>query len=345
MSKEFALSFFPSVLSFISSPDLRDTRISFLVDAWDAIFPDEVASLCSLPPQRSNVPQRPCLAIAASLGAWIGFRLGSFHHKRLQVDGVENNILVHSIHNTWSKSLLAFGSMNVVAIMHHCIIPPPSTYQNMHSTRRYIDNILWSADCIFTGVSSIHLSVLVFMLYSVHHRMNQNSIINVKTKKIQFKRVVKTWEIMVHVLMFGVAGAIPIPYQLLYNGNVDFLAAMSTSVELTYIIPVIIAANLLFPLAADTAINVSGRYSRASSTGARIAILGGMLLVGGIALDASLCFFVSNYLPSIKTSAFLNDVYHVATPVFLGCDIAFWGMNMWITNAIYELSAQDMKEL
>ena len=84
MSKEFAKSFFPSFTTLISTPSISPI---FLVNAWDNIFPDDVSTLCRIPPRRSLtfvIPNRPCLALAALLGVYIGLILGGRRRKYVQ---------------------------------------------------------------------------------------------------------------------------------------------------------------------------------------------------------------------------------------------------------------------
>lgn len=335
MSKEFAQSFFPSLTSFVSSPDLAP---SFLVDAWNAIFPDNVTTICRLPPTHTFIPQRPCLAIAAMIGAFIGLHLGSDRRMLHREDGA-HGILAVSIHDTWSKSLITFGSMNVVALIHHCIIPPPTSYQNYHSARKHVDNILWGADCIFTGLSSINLTIMAWLLYNSYTEKNNSKEVK------SMKRSIMRLRISVHISLFAIAATLPMLLQLFRNGHIDFWAAASTSIEMVYLLPVGVAASFLFPLAIASAFNVLGMCNKRSITGARVAILGGTLVLASLPLDAPLCNFVSKQASSIKISPLLNDVYHLPTLLFMGCDVAFLGLNMWVNDLIHELSAQNKKNL
>ena len=334
MSKDFAQHFFPQVTSFVSSPDISPYLVA---DAWNYLFPDEVADLCTLPPRVGISPQRPCLAIAAMMGVLIGFTLALRIGKGNLGQG-KRDVLAVSIHNTWSKSLIAFGTMNLSAVLHHCFYPPPLSYNNAHVARRFVDNTLWGVDCICTGISSMHLLALAGLLYIKYmHPTKETTII---------RGQVSILNTFVYATMILIAAALPILGQLYHFGNVNFMSTASASIELIYLIPTVTAACCLFPFVAASAFNMSGNCSRKSINGARVAILGGIAVLAGLPLDAPLCYFVSEHLPTIKTSAFLNDVYHLATFVFLGCDIGFLGLNMWINALIqHDQSTENKKGL
>mmetsp|Transcript_4553 Transcript_4553/g.10201 ORF Transcript_4553/g.10201 Transcript_4553/m.10201 type:complete len:337 (+) Transcript_4553:99-1109(+) len=335
MSKEFAQSFFPSFTSFVSSPDLAP---SFLVNSWDFIFPDDVVTLCSLPPKVAYIPRRPCLAIASLIGAYIGLNLKSGRRILPREDSI-HAILVNSIHESWVKSRVAFGLMNVAALLHHCIIPPPISYQNMNSARKYVDNITWGADCIFTGLSSINLFIMAWLVYKSCAEKKSSKEVKSLTHSIGRLRL------SVHVALFTIAVTLPMILDLVFrNGHIDFWSAASTTVEMVYLIPLGAAASLLFPLVVATAFKDFGVCKKGSVDGARVAIFGAILIMASLPLDASLCYFVSNHVPNIKTSPLLHDIYHLPTLLFVGCDVVFWGFHMWINDLINELLAKNIKD-
>ena len=100
----------------------------------------------------------------------------------------------------------------------------------------------------------------------------------------------------------------------------------------------------LFPPLIVSALNVSGECNKDSIVGAWIAIFGGVVLVLGVVFDAQLCYFVSDNLPSIKASPILYDMFNLVTLVFLGCDIAFLGLNIWVHSLTRDLVVQKGKE-
>ena len=154
MSKEFAVSFFPTVTAIVAS---HATASPFVVNVWNLIFPDDVAKLCEIPSSIQNQirpplelysiedhynPRRPCLALAALIGAFVGFKLGTRNRRLLKSNKKTHNILRHnefhsackkdeaeriqearkmllcSVRDSWSTSLFTFGCMNIVGLLH-----------------------------------------------------------------------------------------------------------------------------------------------------------------------------------------------------------------------------------
>jgi hypothetical protein len=78
------------------------------------------------------------------IGAYIGMRsrsvrdLGRSHKDHASSRGV----LEISIYKSWATSLTAFGLMNTVALVHHCLLPPPKTYGDSNIHRKIFDNFL-----------------------------------------------------------------------------------------------------------------------------------------------------------------------------------------------------------
>mmetsp|Transcript_13078 Transcript_13078/g.27778 ORF Transcript_13078/g.27778 Transcript_13078/m.27778 type:complete len:338 (+) Transcript_13078:115-1128(+) len=337
MSKEFSQRFFPKFTSFLSSPDLAP---SFLVGAWNNIFPEDVSILCSLPPKIAYFPQRPCLAIAAIYGAFIGLNSHFRRKKRtLHHDDSARRILAVSIQDSWSRALLAFGSMNVAALVHHCIIPPPKSYRNELSAREFIDSILWAADCIFTGLSSINLFIMAYLLYISYTKKF------ISTETLSLKQTIKRLRKSAHVSLLAIAVTTAMCLQLYCDGYFDFWVALRASIGMVYLIPLKAAALCLLPFALACAFNVSGAFNTRSVTGARIAILGTMLIPASLCFDASMCRFVSKHAPNIKSSLLLHDVHHLPTLIFIGCDITFVGFDIWVNGLIQELLTQNKKGL
>lgn len=270
------------------------------------------------------------------IGAYIGLNLG-IKRRRLHIrkDGAQSSLSI-SIQETWSKSLMAFGGMNIVALLHHCIIPPPATYEDGFSDMRYIDTILWAADCIFTGLSSTQLIGIAWLVFSCC------------TKKLGVNEemaVLKNYSSIMRGILASVlatAYIIPILIQLFYNEKIDIWRSACTSIEFIYFLPLGMGTALLFPFVFASAINAFEvcKNSLKSISGSQVAVLGGIIPVVGVALDATLCYTVTEYVPSIKTSPFFYDVYHTPTLVFIGCDIAFLGLDMWVDALTSELIAK-----
>ena len=336
MSKVFAQSFFPSFTSFVSSPNLAP---SFLVIAWDAIFPDDVGAICGLPQDASILHlSRPCLGVAAMIGAYIGLKSRSFKDGRgNQNDYVsDRGMLGFCIYEAWTKSRTAFGLMNLVALAHHCIVPPRKSYHSFNSHRKLVDNLLWAADCIFTGVSSIHLTIMALLIYRLYAvKKNSSDVTSLTRSTFRMKMIVS-------MSLVSFASSLSILHQLCRNERIDLWAATGTFTEMIYLIPLASASLFLFPLVIHSASKMCPVKN--SFTGARIAILGGIFVLMSLPLDSSLCYFVSSNAPSIKTSPLFYDIFHLPTLVFLGCDLSFLGLDMWLNSLMHELIEQNKKE-
>ena len=336
MSKVFAQSFFPSFTSFVSSPNLAP---SFLVIAWDAIFPDDVGAICGLPQDASILHlSRPCLGVAAMIGAYIGLKSRSFKDGRgNQNDYVsDRGMLGLYIYESWTKSLTAFGLMNLVALAHHCILPPRKSYHGSNSHRKLVDNLLWAADCILTGVSSIHLTIMALLIYRMY-AVNKNF-----SDVASLTRSTSRMKMIVSISLVSCAASLSIMHQLCRNESIDLWAATGTFTEMIYLIPLASASLFLFPLVIYSASKMCPVEN--SVAGARIAILGGFFVLMSLPLDSSLCYFVSSNAPSIKISPLFYDIYHLPTLVFLGCDLSFWGLDVWMNALMHEFIEQNKKE-
>ena len=305
MSKEFVQSFFPFVTSYVSSKRAP----SVFLHAWNFIFPD----ICNQYQHRHEAAssplqiQRPCLAMAAVLGAFIGIQYG----RGIKNCNQKRDDLISLINESWSKSSTYFGCMNISALVHHCIFP---------------SNVSWALDCAFTGVSSLHLfttSILVGLEFS-------ERFWNIMEKKTMetIERHIRTLEgavkvvvaITIHTLMSVFGG----------DNEVEIsVTGASSAVELFYFVPLFMAICALFPI---TIIGIIYKNSNASCRGPLIALLGGALIIAATFLGESICKFVSDYLPSINDSRLLYDCYHLPTIVFLGCDISFYGLGIWMKD-------------
>ena len=303
MNKEFAHSFFPFVASFASSSERAP---SFILDAWNFIFPDA----CDLkhPPNLPLNMQRPCLAMAAVLGAYIGLREIKKSNEK------HDDLLIAAINNFWSMSYICFGCMNIVALVHHCIFP---------------SNFSWFLDCIFTGVSSLNLvtlSVLLWSLYGLEYygekleRLNDSTdrfvkIINGATKIIA--------AIMIHTTMTILGGD--------DDEMIVSTKAVSSAVELFYLVPLQMAVFVLFPI---TLIGAVVRNEIVSRRGPLITLLGGALVVAAALLGESICQFIVDNTPWVNDSSLLYDCYHLPTIFFLGCDVSFYGLGLWVKDLV-----------
>lgn len=223
--------------------------------------------------------------------------------------------------------------MNIVAFFHHCIIPPPSSYHSTNSARRFIDSTLWALDCIFTGISSIWLIVTAWMMYNLYTNQYDADVESIKRtiKRFQFILIGSLYFILVLSMLL---------IQHVINGNVtDIWKVASTAIELIYLIPVQFAALSLLPLAIARSFNIHNNED--SRAGAFLALLGGFLIVASLPLDYSLCYYISTNAPIIKESTILYDAFHLPTLVFLGCDISFFGLQMWVNALTQQYEQPD----
>eukprot|EP00986_Skeletonema_menzelii_P010721 scaffold5350_cov127-Skeletonema_menzelii.AAC.1 len=295
MSKEFVQSFFPFITSYVSS----ERAPIVILHAWNFIFPDT----CKHHHEAALSPlqiQRPCLAMAAVLGAFIGIKYG----RGIKNCNQKHDDLISLINESWSKSSTLFGCMNISALVHHCIFP---------------SNVSWALDCAFTGVSSLHLfttSILLWILWI-------ENVMEEKTIEI-IERHIRIIEGAAKVV---VAITIHTAMSVLGDSRVEIsVAGASNAVELFYFVPLFMSICVLFPI---TIIGVIYKNSNSSCRGPLISLLGGALIIATTLLGESICQFVSDYLPSINDSSLLYDCYHLPTIVFLGCDISFYGFGIW----------------
>jgi hypothetical protein len=203
----------------------------------------------------------------------------------------------------------------------------------MYNIRKMVDTFLWSADfdCILTGVSSTYLTIMALLLIMIQLDFPKNS-----SRDLLSRLRVGVIASLITIITF-----VTLLYQLLlqHNGGIIWTAAI-TFIELIYLIPLAAGASSLFPLIMSSAFMLD-RTNEKSVIGARIAILGGIIILIGVPLDSTLCYFISAHAPSINTSSLLYDALHLPTLVFLGCDISFIGLNIWLENTlIQELKIQ-----
>eukprot|EP00578_Thalassiosira_sp_NH16_P027306 CAMPEP_0181089588 /NCGR_PEP_ID=MMETSP1071-20121207/7384_1 /TAXON_ID=35127 /ORGANISM="Thalassiosira sp., Strain NH16" /LENGTH=251 /DNA_ID=CAMNT_0023171549 /DNA_START=483 /DNA_END=1235 /DNA_ORIENTATION=+ len=239
-------------------------------------------------------------------GNWDKLGKGRTIERMKRNDDCARTILAFSICESWSRSGIAFGLMNAVALMHHCMIPPPESYRNANIARKHIDDILHAADCIFTGLSSMQLTIMAMLIYRSCSKIQDPT---------SLKRLIKMLTVVVFGLLLAMAIALPAMVQLFYYGHIDFWETANSFVEMIYILPIQTAAVFIFPFvfaSASNAFTVPGtcKKDRSTSYGARVAILGCFIAAAGLLLDASLCNFVSTNAQSIKSSRLFNDIYH-----------------------------------
>ena len=314
MSKSFVQSFFPSIASYASSPERAP---AFIVYLWQVALPENCEQLYEYyhndrevsSALKTKLPlQRPCLAMAAALGAYIGLNGRIDESERNNAHRRNNDLLLSAIANSWSKASTFFGCMNIVALLHHCICP---------------NNILWFLDCAFTGVSSLSLMTTAILLWVLYLNKFEHET------KISIERYIRILEGAMKVVV-----AVIIHSGLSVVGGKDVeisVAGAVTAVELFYFVPLVMTAIVLYPI---TWIGIVFRVNNASRRGPLLAIFGGLLHVLGVLAAAPICKSITDYMPSINDSTLFYDCYHLPTIIFLGCDLVFYGCGNWIHDLL-----------
>ena len=231
MSKSFVQSFFPSIASYASSPERAP---AFVVYLWQVALPEkceqlyyyhndrEVSSALKTTPKLQL--QRPCLAMAAALGAYIGLN-GRIDESERNNAHRRNDLLLSAIGDSWSKASTFFGCMNIVALMHHCICP---------------NNMLWFLDCAFTGVSSLSLMTTAILLWVLYLNKFEH-----ETKK-SIERYIRILEGAMKVV---VAGIIHSGLSVVGGKDVELsVAGAVTAVEMFYFVPLVMTTIVLYPI-------------------------------------------------------------------------------------------------
>lgn len=335
-SKDFATSFFPVCTSFVSSSELAP---SFVVDTWNRIFPDE--NNCGLPSVHQSytiIPNRPCLAITAILGAYIGLKLTKFNTTKTRQDS--NNCrgeLFHEIYYTWLQATKYFGYMNIVALLHHCIFPPPTSYDN--NLRKHMDNSLWALDCFFTCVSSAQLIILTCLIYNLYTLKDNDKTLN---SVIYTIRKIRFWVVELLSITIAILSII-LQYYIVGSDDISFsmIVKNSVTIELCYLFPLQIAAMLLLPLFIARLCNVYKAHDNESTIGILVTLLGGVVIGASLPLDSTLCSWISTHAAFIKESTLFYDIIHMPTILFLGCNISFVGFSMWINSITQQHQQKD----
>ena len=283
-------------------------------------MPENCEHLCHDPvssPSASSILQlqRPCLAMVAALGAYIGLRYGRMGERNTASHSRHNDdVLLSAISDSWSKASTFFGCMNIVALLHHCIYP---------------SNILWFLDCAFTGISSLSLTTTAMLLWALY----LSEYFSERLKKILENETNESIGRYIRMI----EGAMKVVVAIIIHTGLSVLgvdekveisvAEAANAVELFYFTPLVMMILVLYPI---TWIAVF-KTNSASNRGPLTAILGGPFFAVGGLLAAPICQFVSDY-PSIIDSTLFYDCYHLPTIIFLGCDLVFYGLGKWIND-------------
>lgn len=295
-------TFFPAFCDSLNQSSLG----SFLLN--DLFFPDFVADACpevSMNIGGERLIRLPILLLAACWGVRIGFG------NAIQL------LRVHRRGVYWSMAFGAFGTMNLSAIFIHCLWKMDN---NSHGNQSLVPSLypqvypkLWMLDTYMTGFSSICLVIAsldgLFAKYYGKEKQHTSLLLFVLFWSLQG---------------IGLGCCL---WFLLKPEKVPFLVAATTvaathPLELWYLLPPLLAGLPLLVLLFGDLVSPSASLSFEWTTGHLLLALGASL-VGplGIGMDRYWCWMLG--------SRFL-DLFTAGTLTFVGCDLAFLGLQKWI---------------
>lgn len=318
-------TFFPACLGRINN----NRVLTFLYH--DVIFPESVAEECpeytltlySTDGETATIIRQPFLLLAALWGAWIGID-GFLRLWRRPAAGEIRT-------TSWAVALLAFGMMNVSAVFVHCLWPAPTTdYPTDYP-------LFWVVDTYMTGVSGSCL--LVASLEEIQARWKSLSYIIIDDGGgaltypllLQIIQGIPIQEIamgiqLVGVLCIGWFATSPAPQ----------LVAASHPLELWYLVPIVMAGVPVLLVVYENVwmhlyktVYLPWQKGELSSPpklkmvpfSVGQAVFASSIFVAGvlgIVLDRVWCSPIGYSLA--------RDFLSANTFVFLGCDLAFWGL-------------------
>ena len=254
----------------------------------ELFFPDDVSLLCpEIVLQIFGFTVRnPVLGV----GAVVGILIGGGGAWRLQSACTDSSSRVKW--QSFQLSFLFFGMMNAVALPLHCIFPDATS-----TTMPDQYPLWWTLDCLFTGWSATALTSGCFEFYRFYlleatfwHRFPYFNIGNA---------IVSTFAV----------------YRFVWRHD-------SYGLELFYLIPIGVAGCYVWPLLiwSLTRLDTDPSHWLALATATGCCTWGVLLVVLGLALDATACRYVGQY----------RDTLMVATTTFWGCNFAFLGILSWL---------------
>jgi hypothetical protein len=355
MSKAFVQSFFPAFTSLVDA---------YVPAVSQLLLPDDVAELCPEPTvhvtfavlhllrelfpltasyivnsnnSMTAVVRNPVLALASIVGIAIGFggarRYYHWHH--YDYDAYTSNSIL------WSVAYACFGLMNVVALPLHCLVEVDSTTDKMSLPIQY--PWLWVLDCFLTGASSLAIILASVSVYYQHRRRifptkwwvsssTNSSSSSAFLQQFKYEPTMYSW------ICWNSIGVTSIACFLCCSSANDqpqyeiTSMAKTLPLELWYLVPTAMAGHVLFPL---LFLLTSSEYHKDRWSGAFCCIVGAAFVVLGLALDATLCRWTQG--------ALTWDGLYASTLTFWGCDIAFYGMGLWLDTALFARSSMDRK--
>jgi hypothetical protein len=348
MSKVFVHSFFPAHSS------LLDT---YLPAVSQLLLPDDVAELCPEPTLKVTVPllfrsllpvstssiivvRNPVLAFAAIVGMAIGFggarRYYHWHH----YDSTTYTSIL------WSVAYLCFGLMNFVALPLHCLVESSTTEDNVALQHPW----LWVLDCFLTGASSLAIILASLSVYQRHifptkWVSGSTSMVTIALLYVfMFEPNLYSWiRWNCNIGVASIACFLWCSYSTANSNDErqdesspqrqqEIISMMKTlPLELWYSVPIAVAGQVLFPLL----------FLHTSSDGHKdrlgifFCTLGATVVVLGLLLDATLCRWTQG--------ALVWDGLMASSLTFWGCDIAFFGMGLWLDKIVFARNMTDRK--
>ena len=346
-TKEFIQSFFPEVsrilepfsLTQLLFPDgLSCKEVQWKFEILPLIQPVAKEAAVSLNITTIIVIRNPMLGIAALHGIWIGMR--TFLRNRQH----RTSNLQEPTTTTWSfyfsQSFLYFALMNMTALILHCFFKSRHPRLNFYSTQGspylFFDaftTLLWILDCIFTGYSAQNLVWGMAEYYYCFHnfKLDNSSMLRhpsvrflFSSLKLQHHGTSATQSLSPNSVLFLLA---------VFSILVFVLFDYTLWVELFYLLPMLNAAIHVFWVLVyrdDTPLSnhhpllrLPPSSSSNNNTNHCMALflflLGGIVAMNGILLDAVLC----------QWGMRLEDLLSAPTLMFVGCNLAFLGIDSW----------------
>jgi hypothetical protein len=336
MSKAFVHSFFPACSS------LLDTYVPAVSQL---LLPDDVVELCPEPTVHVTVPllfrsllpltassivvvRNPVLAVAAIVGMAIGFGGARRYYHQREIS-TPPSIL-------WSMAYLCFGLMNAVALPLHCLVESSAT-DNMALQHPW----LWVLDCFLTGASSLAIILASLSVYQRHifptkWLSGNTSMITVALLHLfMYEPNLYSWiRWNSNIGVASIACFLWCSYSTVNDEPPqDILSMMKTlPLELWYLVPIAVAGQALFPLL----FLLTSSDGHKDRSGLFCCIVGAVVVVLGLVLDATLCRWT--------LGAEVWDGLMASSLTFWGCDIAFYGMGLWLDKIVFVKSIDRKRQ-
>jgi hypothetical protein len=315
-----------------------------------ALLPFSASSIINSNTSNTSVTavvRNPVLAVAAIIGMAIGFGGARRYYHGHDYD-TSTGIL-------WSLAYVCFGLMNVVALPLHCLV------ESSGDRSAATDNVssplqhpwLWVLDCFLTGASSLAIILASLSVYYQHQqRIFPTKWVNSSTSTSALLQLFKFEPTMYSWIRWNSIGVASIACFLFCSSSANdqsphesqqqqqqqqeiIIAMMKTlPLELWYLVPTAIAGHVLLPLL--FLLTSASSDDHKDRSGAYCCIVGAAFVVLGLELDATLCRWTQG--------ALVWDGLMASTLTFWGCDIAFYGMGLWLDTALFARSMDRKRQ-